>query len=166
MGKVLFALLLTTAISLGAQTPLNVIDSRCVDRSDANHMQVNERGDSIYLSLSGSSIFNLPTDYSWGSHMRIKIFQIKKSDCKFSDNKRHIFCDSVSEVDVTVHTLYAGSNKPSVVKVKELSLEVLHFSSANHHLTDSTFGLSTRYKVGDTGKYITNNTLFDSCTSL
>ncbi len=167
MGKVLFALLLTTAISLGAQTPLNVINSKCIDMSYAyNQMDVAERGDSLYLKLSGATIFNLSTD-PWDSSLITKSFQIKKSDCEFSDNKRHIFCDSVSEVDVTVHTLFSeGLDKPSVVKVKELSLEVRYFSSANHHLTDSFFGLSIRYKLGDTGKYITNKSLFNNCTSL
>ena len=162
MGKVLFGLLLTTAISLGAQTPLNVINSRCSDATYAyNQMDVTERGDSLYLSLSGSTVFNLLTVPS-DSFLTTKSFKIKKSDCEFIDNKRNIFCDSsASEVDVTVHTRYPESL--SVVKVKMLSLAVWHFSSANHH---PFVGLSIRYKLGDTGKYMTNKTLFPSCRSL
>ncbi len=171
MGKVLFALLLTTAISLGAQTPLNVIHSGCTDWAFTynqyayNQMDVAERGDSIYFKLLGSSVFNLTTD-SWDSHLIVKSFKIKKSECRFSDNKRLIFCNSVSEVDVTVYTpSLEGLDKSSVVKVKGLKLEVRYFSSANP-LASSGFELSTRYKVGDTDEYITNNTLFHGTREL
>ena len=166
MGKVLFGLLLTTAISLGAQTPSNVIHSGCTDLTYAyNQMDVTERGDSIYFNLSGSSVFNLTTD-SRDSHLIIKSFKIKKSECRFSDNKQNIFCNSVSEVDVTVQTLFPKRlSKFSVVKVKGLSLEVRYFSSANP-LASSGFELSTRYKVGDTDEYITNNALFHGTREL
>ena len=165
MGKVLFGLLLTTAISLGAQTPLNVIHSKCSDFTFAyNQMEVAEHGDSIYFNLSGSTVFTLTSP--WERPHVTKSFQIKKSDCEFSDNEQLIHCNYSSEVDVTVHTLFPEDlDKPSVVTVKELGLEVRYFSSANH-LVSSGFELSVRYKVGDTDEYITNNTLFHGTKEL
>ena len=168
MGKVLFGLLLTTAISLGAQTPLNVIHSGCTDRTFArNQMDVTERGDSLYFKLSGSSVFNLTTD-PWDFYLITKSFKIKKSDCEFSDNKRIIYCNYSSEVDVTVYTpslALEGLDKSSVVKVKGLRLEVRYFSSARPFV-GSGFELSTQYKVGDTDEYTTNNAVFHGTKEL
>lgn len=154
MQKFLLGLVLTIG-SAGAQASLG-IHSGCSDQTFAyNRMNISESASQIHFNLSGSTVFNLTTD--WEVPSETSSFGIDKSKCRFSDDKLLLHCSS-QEIIVARTMISFGEDqvKTRWVTVRNLNIEIRYVESVG----PSGFELVTRYKVEDSGKYTSNAVLF------